>query len=193
LAEIRAISVDEMRTLTIFPSSIRSEGELRLGVSGVDPELTWKLAAVPVARTVVRHLDGDSVDSLADLYGPAEVLRFIGRFDDGGVLDGILTWRYDSWNETAWLCDIRVQEDARRQGIGSRLVQELLWAAVREDARGIMLETQTTNVPAIAFYLGHGFRLVGLNTAMYGEPGDRSADPAIYFWRTLVASDRLKS
>ena len=37
------------------------------------------------------------------------------------------------------------------------------------NVRAIVLETQTSNVPAIQFYLKNGFALVGLNTISYSN------------------------
>ena len=40
---------------------------------------------------------------------------------------------------------------------------------MRAGARMIILETQSCNVPAISFYLKHGFELVGFDAASYSN------------------------
>ena len=39
--------------------------------------------------------------------------------------------------------------------------------ALNIKARAIVLETQTCNVPAISFYLKHGFELIGFDSIHY--------------------------
>jgi len=197
LVETRSLSVEEIRALRIFASSYATTHELRLQQKGREPELAWSLTQRALPRPITRRLEGDSVETLAELYGPAESLRFIGAMESEApatfgpqeqrtdALVGLLTWRFEAWNETAWLCDIRVRQSHRRRGIGKRLVEDLRWAAARAEARGIMLETQTTNIPAIVFYLGLGFQIVGLNSAMYGNPGSR-VDAALFLWSALA-------
>lgn len=183
--ETRSIDLREMRTITIFSSNYRTKHAFRLSVDGDMPPSTWTLDIEERSRAVTRRLGGDSLPSLAELYGPLGQLRFMGAWIDGS-LAGLLTWRYDSWNRAVWLCDIRVRSEFRRRGVGARLVEDLTWAAMRENARGIMLETQTMNYPAVRFYLGRAFRLVGFNTALYRNPETPAAgDIALFFWRSL--------
>jgi len=173
-----------VRSLEIFPSEYSSRRYLRLEVSGEAPALTWNLEAAERGREATRRLDSGSLDSLIDLYGPAENLRFIGSFD-GQELTGLTTWKLERWNQTVWLCDIRVRADRRRQGIAERMLEDLKWAALREGVRGILLETQNTNYPAILFYMAHGFRLVGLNAALYGDERSGPTDVALFFYLSL--------
>lgn len=196
LVKTRPLSVEEVHANPIFESTYATSHELRLRESGSEPELTWSLKLSSLPRPITRRLEGESVETLAELYGPPESLRFIGAMapdapfgfdaekDTRETLVGLLTWRFEEWNETAWLCDIRVEQSHRRQGIGKRLIEDLRWAAARAEARGIMLETQTTNIPAICFYLQLGFRIVGFNSAMYGNPGGR-VDAALFMWAPI--------
>jgi len=144
-------------------------------------------AAPPQAQAVRRMPHSEQRMATADRK-PSTTDHSIPTSDNqppAAHLVGLLTWRFDSWNETAWLCDLRVRAEHRERGIGSRLIEDLMWATARLEARGIMLETQTSNVPAVDFYLGRGFQLVGINTAMYTDPKSRNADAALYFWFPL--------
>jgi GNAT superfamily N-acetyltransferase len=184
LIEIRSLSLDDVRAGSIFPAVFRSSRILRVGRSGRAPELTWKLRLVGQPVEMVRRLGGGTIDSMVELYGPAQELRFVGAFEDGTLI-GMLTWKYETWNRMVWLCDIRVREEHRRKGLGARLLEDLKWAAMRQDARGIMLETQNTNAPAVEFYLKEGFRLIGLNSELYGLPDRGPAEIALFFYLSL--------
>ena len=176
--------MEEISSLTIFASEYHSDRYLRVETSGTPPDLTWKVRSVARGRGITRRLDGGSLDALAQLFGPVETLRFIGAFH-GEKLVGLLIWKLEEWNQTVWLCDIRVRAEYRRRGIASRLLEDLQWAAMRAEARGIMLETQNANTQAIEFYLVKGFRLVGLNSALYSDRDSPMVEVALFFYRSL--------
>lgn len=54
-------------------------------------------------------------------------------------------------------------------GIGTRLIDLAKTRATELGIRAIMLETQTSNYPAIQFYLKNGFKLVGFNSISYSN------------------------
>jgi ribosomal protein S18 acetylase RimI-like enzyme len=54
-----------------------------------------------------------------------------------------------------------------RQGIGTALMDIAVKRAREEKRRAIMLETQSRNESAIAFYLAYGFSLIGFNACEY--------------------------
>lgn len=59
----------------------------------------------------------------------------------------------------ALLWDIRVAPYARRQGIGTALLEAVERHAGERGAHSLRVETQDINVPACRFYHAHGFRL----------------------------------
>jgi len=59
----------------------------------------------------------------------------------------------------ALLWDIRVAPEARRQSIGTALLEAVERRAGERGARSLRVETQDVNVPACRFYHAHGFRL----------------------------------
>ena len=60
-----------------------------------------------------------------------------------------------------------MDDDHRRQGIGTALMDITVNRAREEKRRAVMLETQSRNENAIAFYLAYGFTLIGFNTCEY--------------------------
>ena len=62
-----------------------------------------------------------------------------------------------------------VKEESRRIGIGTLLMKFAVKVAKEKGARMLILETQSCNVPAISFYMKHGFRLVGYDSSAYSN------------------------
>ena len=69
----------------------------------------------------------------------------------------------------ALLWDVRVAPDARRQGVGSALLEAAEQRARERGARSLRVETQDVNVPACRFYHAHGFRLERTTPGAYAE------------------------
>lgn len=82
---------------------------------------------------------------------------------------GVINFHHEKWNNVVRIHDIQVDPSARCQGIGSVL---MAWAKKRAseiEARAIVLETQTSNYPAIQFYQKHGFRLTRCDLISYSN------------------------
>lgn len=183
LAEVRAVLLEELRDLRLFPSEYAGHSYWHLEPSGGEASFGWKLTAQRSRKPINRRLDDGDLDAMEELYGPLDRLSFFGAFETER-LTGLATWGFEKWNQTVWLWDIRVAPDHRRNGIGSALLQSVLWEATRLNARGVMLETQNLNYGAILFYLNNGFKPVGLNTELYGFSGSPQ-EVALFFFRYL--------
>lgn len=76
---------------------------------------------------------------------------------------------YHKWNNRMRIWQFLVEEESRRKGIGSKLLGRALAVAREKSARMLVLETQSCNIPAIEFYLRHGFELVGFDSSAYSN------------------------
>lgn len=72
--------------------------------------------------------------------------------------------------DQAELGNVAVAPEARRQGVGERLVRAALAAARRRGAREIFLEVRESNVGAQALYRRCGFEVVGQRRRYYTHP-----------------------
>ena len=63
--------------------------------------------------------------------------------------------------------ELWVADELHRQGIGTRLMNVAKEQAKLQGRRAIILETQSCNVRAIAFYLSQGFELIGFDSCCY--------------------------
>lgn len=98
-----------------------------------------------------------------------------------GRLVGLLDVEEEQWRHTAWVWNLMLDVDVRRQGIGRKLIEKtIIWAKQRH-LRAILLETQSNNTPACHFYARMGFTLIGVNTLFYSNH-DLEDDEVALFW-----------
>ena len=90
-----------------------------------------------------------------------------GAFEDGQLL-GYAEGTPEKWNNRYRISNICVFDDARRHsGIGTALMNTILNEAKESGARMVVLETQTCNENAIAFYRKNGFDIIGFDLYAY--------------------------
>ena len=82
---------------------------------------------------------------------------------------------------TTWITDLVVDQESRRQGIGSALLNAAQdWALSRSD-KNIFLEMTSKNYPAIRLALKFGYEFCGYNDHYYV-----TQDVALFFGRSLM-------
>ena len=74
---------------------------------------------------------------------------------------------------------IAVAPEARRRGLGARLMTRFLYQARLRGAEAAFLEVASGNVAAIALYRMHGFTEAGQRRGYYREPDGRVSDALI--------------
>jgi ribosomal-protein-alanine N-acetyltransferase len=87
--------------------------------------------------------------------------------DSPGILAFLVAHRVDAEWE---LENIVVIATARRRGLGTRLLGELIVHARAEHACGIFLEVRKSNQSARALYRNLGFEETGLRKSYYSDP-----------------------
>jgi len=95
---------------------------------------------------------------------------------DGRLVAYLVCSRYDRvWH----IMNIAVDPDARRRGIATALLGQLLERAGGDGAQ-FTLEVRQSNGPAIDLYQRFGFRSAGLRRRYYQDNGE----DAVIMWRT---------
>lgn len=95
-----------------------------------------------------------------------------GAFENGR-LTGFVEGAMESWNNRFRISNICVFEAAARgRGTGQALMDRIALTAAALGARMLILETQSCNEHAIAFYKKNGFSIVGFDLYAYSN-----ADP----------------
>ena len=119
--------------------------------------LTFRAFDAPVEKGFEDRLFGDWLEDPV-AYGAFDGERLVG-FIEGSP---------ESWNRRYRISNLCVPEEADRgKGVGRALMDVLLAEAKRSGTRMAVLETQSCNVPAIAFYRKCGFRCIGLDLYAY--------------------------
>lgn len=92
-----------------------------------------------------------------------------GAFENGQLL-GYVEGALEKWNNRYRISNICVFDDLNRHaGIGTMLMEVILKEAIKSSARMVILETQTCNEKAIAFYKKQGFQMIGFDLFSYSN------------------------
>lgn len=92
--------------------------------------------------------------------------KAFGYFIDNSLI-GCIEVNEETWHNVLRVTNILIDDKYRRQGIGKKLMDYVKEYAKQENHRLILLETQTCNTKAIAFYRHQAFNLVGVNLLDY--------------------------
>lgn len=84
--------------------------------------------------------------------------------------------------DEAHIINVAVQPDHQRQGLGRKLMLELLYRAQDQNAACATLEVRAGNTPAIRLYEQLGFQTVGLRKRYYP---DNNEDAAVMWLHNL--------
>ena len=107
----------------------------------------------------------DFPDSLyQDHWEKAEAYGVVS--DDGKLLACIEVCP-EEWSNRLMVTELFVGEEIRRQGYGRKLIGLAKAITVQNKYRALMLETQSSNVNAVDFYLHEGFTLIGFDSCCY--------------------------
>lgn len=91
-----------------------------------------------------------------------------GVVQEGKLIAAIETCP-EEWSNRLRVTELWVDESIRRKGVGHALMALAKEQARRERRRAILLETQSCNTAAIAFYLQEGFTLIGFDACCYAN------------------------
>ena len=75
----------------------------------------------------------------------------------------------EEWSNRLMVTELWVADPFHRRGFGTRLMDLAKEKAREQGRRAIILETQSCNVRAIAFYRRRGFRLIGFDACCYAN------------------------
>jgi ribosomal-protein-alanine N-acetyltransferase len=99
----------------------------------------------------------------------------LAAIEENKVVGYLICSRYD---QVYHLMNIAIDPPARRHGLASALLEQMLERAGPE--KSYTLEVRTSNAPAIALYERFGFRPAGTRPRYYHDTGE----DAVIMWRT---------
>jgi len=100
-----------------------------------------------------------------------------------GEIAGFACLKYHDWNKRAEVKGIYVRPAFKGRGIGASLITYSVEYAKTRGARGLWLETQNINYPAIRLYMKTGFQFCGFDTSLYDPSAVMPGEIALYFFR----------
>ena len=142
-----------------FTACYRTNGYYEIRPS----ETGFQMSYVPFAEPTERSFDDVFFGEWLE-----EPVAF-GAFE-GERLLGYVEGAPEGWNNRYRISNICIfEENARGKGLGTLLMQAIQRAAEAAGARMIVLETQTCNENAIAFYKRNGFSIIGFDLYSYSN------------------------
>lgn len=118
----------------------------------------------------IREKDRDLLPSFLSSFWHSDRMVARGKLFYPAMQEGYIAWRE---NEMIGLATYEIRGDEmeltlldsreRTQGVGSRLVEEVIAKAKQADCRRVWLVTTNDNIRAIRFYQKRGFDLVSLH------------------------------
>jgi ribosomal protein S18 acetylase RimI-like enzyme len=100
-----------------------------------------------------------------------------------GEIAGLAAFKYHDWNKRAEIKGIYVRPELKGRGVGAALITRGVDYAKTKGARGLWLETQNINYPAIRFYMKSGFQFCGFDASLYEPAAVMPGEIALYFIR----------
>lgn len=134
------------------------------------PERAEEIAALH-AKVFDPAWDADAIRALLEHPAAASLVAVAG---DPKAAIGFVIGQLAS--DEAEILSIGVSPNWQRAGLGTGLVQGLIRAARRGDAKRLFLEVAADNGPALALYRKLGFVENGLRKRYYDRPGGEKAD-----------------
>ena len=93
-----------------------------------------------------------------------------------GSLQAYITAAIEKLTPTAWIYDMAVAPDHRRQGYGSQMIAAASTWASQQKAEQLMVALPMKNDPAMTFFRKSGFSFCGYNETTY-----RTKDISLFF------------
>lgn len=123
---------------------------------------TISLTCKPFEKTLEKEYRGKLFEDHV-----SEPRVFVAAMDQKEV--GWIELGYDKWNNRMRVWEFLVEQEFRKQGIGTALMTHAVKTAREKGARMLVLETQTNNSAGISFYLSFGFEFLGLDLMAYSN------------------------
>ena len=145
----------------------------------------FRIEYIPFGETVERSFDDEIFSEWLD-----KPVAF-GAFEND-VLAGYAEGFLEEWNNRFRISNICIFEsDGRGRGIGTRLMETITKEAELLGARMIVLETQSCNEKAIAFYKKNGFKIIGFDLYAYSNSDPERHEVRLEMGKKLQADSAI--
>lgn len=183
LRPIQAVSREDLERIV---PGYSSSYVLAVGVGQDGESTSFSLVPAHLNRPFVKKHDYSAPATMAHYNDVARQGSSFGAFAEDKLV-GLLLAEILSWNSTLAVREFGVDPAFRRQGIGKMLLAQCIARAEELRLRGVLCETQSTNMPAIRLYEKQGFKIQGLDLALYDNHDQEHGEVAIYLRKPLKA------
>ena len=154
---------------TPIPLRYTTEEYFDLELTADDGAFRVQMVKKPFNKPVTHSPEEyDFPDSLyQDHWEKAEAYGIVREEDGRKELLACIELCPEEWSNRLMVTELWVADSLQRQGVGTRLMNLAKEIAARQGRRAIILETQSCNVAAIAFYRSQGFELMGYDACCY--------------------------
>jgi ribosomal protein S18 acetylase RimI-like enzyme len=129
--------------------------------------------------SIIRAKDRDEIATRMDGHNLQLVV------EEGQRLIAFLDAEVETWRGVLKVWNLLVDEEHRRQGIGTNLMDKAEEFATHNQCRAISVEVQTTNWPALSFYSKMGFHICGVDDHFYTNHDLERKEVALFLYREL--------
>jgi streptothricin acetyltransferase len=185
---IRLLTLADVPRLAEIDAEFESDRFLDVEKIADGLEVTWRLVErplVPPFRSTDYGLDENDLKEIHAWLRAGDGLHLVAEDTRTHRLVALLDVERERWHHAARLWNIHIDRTYRRQGLGRELVNRAVAWAREQGLRGLVLETQTNNLPACRFYQSLGFKLCGLDDHFYSNDDIRVNEVAIFWWREI--------
>ena len=148
--------------------------------------IRFELRLIRLNQPVVKRypLDAQMIARYTELAATGHAF---GAFVDEACV-GIALCEPHAWNASLFIHEFRIAPDFQRMGIGRALMAAVEEHARAEGMRRVVLETQTTNVPAIRFYRALGFTLDAVDISLYSNDDLARGEVAVFMKKSVSSA-----
>jgi ribosomal protein S18 acetylase RimI-like enzyme len=185
---IRSLTFDDIPRLVEVDAEFESDRFLDVDKITSGLEVTWRLIERPLAspfRSSDFSLNRRQREEVGVRLREADGLYLAAEDKNTGRIVALLDVERERWRDTATVWNILIDRAYRRKGMGHELMSRAIAWAREQGLRGIVLETQTNNLPACRFYQAMGFKLCGLDDHFYSNDDIGVKEVAIFWWYEL--------
>ncbi len=139
--------------------------EMQESADSFEVKMVKKRFDTPVTHTPQEY---DFPDTLyQDHWEKAEAFGIVSEKNGKKEMMACIEICPEEWSNRLMVTELWVADDLHRRGIGTALMNVAKEQAKLQKRRAVILETQSCNVRAIAFYRSQGFKLIGYDTCCY--------------------------
>ncbi len=183
MLEIRPLAELSENDLRRILTGYTAHEKYRVSYTSTDQATTFSLELVSLAVPYTQHFNPGE-DEIEMIQRNLRAGWSLGAFDDFDLV-AVAIASPETWNDTLRIWEFHVAASHRRMGLGRQLMDRLAERAASAGLRAMVVETQSTNVPAIRFYCKAGFVLEGIDISYYTNHDYPDGEMAVFLKRRL--------